>query len=89
MAFLSDCVARLSDGTIAGSASNLYMCMKKAIAFGIRAEDAVRAAAYNPACAIHAENEIGSIAVGKLADFVVCDDGFELEEVYIGGERIR
>ena len=49
----------------------------------------MRAAAYNPACAIHAENEIGSIAVGKLADFVVCDDGFELEEVYIGGERIR
>ncbi len=49
---LSGGVARLTDGTIAGSAANLMQCMKKAMDFGIPEEDAVRAAACNPACAI-------------------------------------
>lgn len=87
-AFLKDCVARLSDGTIAGSATNLFGCMRKAVEFGIAPEDAVRAASYNPACAIGVEGELGSIAVGKLADLVICGGGFELREVYIGGERV-
>ena len=87
--WLADSIARLADGTIAGSATNLYKCMCNAVSFGIAPEDAVRAATYNPACALHAENEIGSIANGKLADFVVCNDAFELEQVYIGGERIK
>ncbi len=87
-AYLKDCVARLSDGTIAGSATNLFGCMRKAIDFGIAPEDAVRAASYNPACAIGVEKELGSIAPGKLADFLICGGDFELREVYIGGERV-
>ena len=87
--WLADSIAKLADGTIAGSATNLYKCMCNAVSFGIAPEDAVRAATYTPACALHAENEIGSIANGKLADFVVCNDAFELEQVYIGGERIQ
>ena len=87
--WLADSIAKLNDGTIAGSATNLYKCMCNAVSFGIAPEDAVRAATYNPACALHAENEIGSIANGKLADFVVCNDAFELEQVYIGGKRIN
>ena len=87
--WLADSIAKLADGTIAGSATNLYKCMCNAVSFGIAPEDAVRAATYNPACALHAENEIGSIANGKLADFVVCNDAFELEQVYIGGEKVK
>lgn len=86
--FLSGGVARLADGTIAGSATNLFDCMVKAISFGIAPEDAVRAATWNPACAIGAQEEIGSIAEGKLADFVVCGPDFARKEVYIGGVRI-
>ena len=86
---LSDCIAKLPDGTIAGSATNLYGCLKKAISFGIAPEDAIRAATYNPACALGAQDRIGSIADGKLADFLVCGDNYELAEVYIGGRRIR
>lgn len=86
--FLSGGVARLADGTIAGSATNLFDCMVKAISFGIAPEDAVRVATWNPACAIGAQKEIGSIAEGKLADFVVCSPDFARKEVYIGGVRI-
>lgn len=86
---LAGCIARLPDGTIAGSATNLYGCLKKAISFGIAPEDAIRAAAYNPACSIGAESVIGSISDGKFADFLVCGDNYELQEVYIGGERVN
>ena len=47
-------------------------------------------ASYNPACAIGAEGEIGSIEDGKRADFLVCGGGFSLERVFLGGsERSR
>ena len=83
--WLKDNVARLEDDTIAGSATNLYLCMKNTIEFGIPKEDAVRAATWNPAQEIHQEKEVGSIANGKLADFVICDEELNLKEVYIGG----
>ncbi len=86
--FLSGSVARLADGTIAGSATNLFRCMRNAVSFGIPAEDAIRAASYNPACAIGMDRLVGSISVGKLADFVVCDDTLALREVYIGGRKV-
>ena len=63
--FLYGGVAKLADGTLAGSATNLYDCMTRAITFGVREEDAVRAATYNPACAIGAEKEVGTIEEGK------------------------
>lgn len=85
---LKDNVARLQSGTIAGAATNLFQGMKNAMRFGISPEDAIRTATYNPACAIHAEDEIGSIAAGKYADFVVCDPAFTLQKVYLGGVEI-
>ncbi len=87
--WLKDNVARLEDDTIAGSATNLYLCMKNTIEFGIPKEDAVRAATWNPAQEIHQEKEVGSIANGKLADFVICDEELNLKEVYIGGVLVE
>lgn len=86
--FLAGGVARLADGTIAGSATNLFECMRNAISFGIAPEDAIRAASWNPACAIGAQEEIGSIAPGKLADFVVCNPDFSRKAVYMGGQLV-
>ena len=83
--FLSGGVARLADGTIAGAASNLYQDLKNAIAFGIPEACAIRAATCNPARQIGKENEIGSIAPGKLADFLICDPELQLLAVYIEG----
>lgn len=86
--FLKDGIARLADGTIAGSATNLYECMLRAISFGIPAEDAVRAATYNPARQIGALSEVGSIADGKIADFVVCDEKLNRQQVFLAGKEI-
>ena len=86
--FLAGGVAKLADGTIAGSATNLYDCMRNAVRFGIPKEDAIRAATINPARAIGADAQVGSIADGKLADFVVCDETLERKAVYIGGKQI-
>ncbi len=87
-AWLVDGVARLADGTIACSATNLYDCMVNAIRFGIREEDAIRAATYNPACAIGAEDVVGAIAPGKQADFLVCSPDYAHRRVFIAGEEL-
>ena len=81
-------IARLADGTIAGSATNLYDCMLLAIAFGIPREEAVAAATILPAREIGAEEELGSIEAGKRADFVVCDASLRRKAVYIDGIRV-
>ena len=86
--FLAENVARLADGTIAGSATNLYDCMRNAVRFGIPKEDAIRAATWNPARQIHALDRVGSIANGKLADFVICDADLTRKSVWLGGRQL-
>ena len=86
--FLQGGVARLADGTIAGSATNLFDCMRRAVSFGIPREDAIRAATYNPARQIGALSEVGSIADGKVADFVLCDAELNRQAVYLAGEKV-
>ncbi len=85
MATLRDGVARLADGTIACSAANLWQCLQNTIAFGVPEADAVRAATYNPACAIGAQQQVGSIETGKQADFVVCTADYQNKRVFLGG----
>ena len=85
---LKDGAARLSDGTLAGAATNLFDGMRNAIRFGIPEEDAIRAATLRPAQVIGAADEIGSVEVGKLADFVVCDTELNVKSVFIGGLKL-
>lgn len=86
--FLKDNIARLADGTIAGSASNLYTCILNAISFGIPEDTAITAATLTPARELGCDDRLGSIEVGKLADFVVCGEDLTRHEVYIGGKRV-
>lgn len=86
--WLRDGVARLADGTIACSAANLWQCLCNVISWGIPEETAVRAASYNPACAIGADSKIGSIETGKLADFLVCSSDYSSKRVFLGGKEI-
>lgn len=85
--FLKGGIAKLADGTIAGSATNLYDCMLNAVAFGIPKEVAITAATATPAKQLGRE-EIGVIAAGKLADFVVCDAALNRKAVYMGGKKL-
>ena len=87
-AWLRNGVAKLADGTIACSATNLFDCMRNAISFGVKEEDAVRAASYNPACAIDADKEVGSIETGKVADFVVCNADYTGKRVFLAGVEL-
>jgi N-acetylglucosamine-6-phosphate deacetylase len=87
-AWLRNGVAKLADGTIACSATNLFNCMKNAISFGVKEEDAIRAASYNPACAIGADKEVGSIETGKVADFVVCSADYTTKRVFLAGVEL-
>ena len=63
-------LATLADGTIAGSATNLYDCMCKAVEMGIPKEQAIRAATINPAVSIGASDEVGSLEAGRCPKFV-------------------
>jgi N-acetylglucosamine-6-phosphate deacetylase len=75
-------LARLADGTIAGSVTNLYDCMRTAISFGVAPEEAIAAATQNPAKSIGMYHEIGSLTPGKRADVLLVDGEFRLMKVY-------
>lgn len=86
-AWLRGGIARLADGTIACSAARLYDCMVNAIAWGVGEENAVRAATYNPACAIGAQDCVGSIETGKQADFLICAPDYSSFRVFQAGKE--
>lgn len=87
-AWLREGVARLADGTIACSATNLYDCMVNAIRFHVPEEEAVRAASANPARAIGADALVGSIETGKIADFLICAPDYSQKRVFLAGKEI-
>lgn len=87
-AYLQGGIARLANGTIAGAATNLYEGMKNAILFGIPEEHAVRACTYNPACSLGVQDQVGAIAPGMMADFIVCRSDYTSPRVFLGGEEI-
>ena len=81
-------LATLHDGTIAGSATNLMDCMRFVVKHaGLPLETAVMCATANPAKEIGIFDEVGSIAVGKKADFVLLDQDLNLAGVYIDGKE--
>lgn len=81
-------LATLSDGTIAGSATNLFDCMRHAVSFGVPLESAVRMASENPAKEVGLFSQMGSIEEGKLANLVLMDKDLNIKAVYIKGKAL-
>lgn len=81
--------AQLADGTIAGSVTPLYKCMRNVIEYGISAEQAVYAASAVPAKVLGAYDQVGSIDIGKRADLLLTGLDYAIESVYIGGRQVR
>lgn len=81
--------ALLKDGTIAGSATNLFGCMRTAIQMGVPKEEAVRAATRNPAEAVGLEEECGMLCPGRRADILIADSDFSLLEVIKSGRTVK
>lgn len=84
--FVSGQKATLSDGTIAGSTTNLMACMRTAVSMGIPLESAVKCASVNPAKQIGIYGEYGSLTPGKYADIVLLTPELEIHKVILKGK---
>lgn len=86
---VTDGLATLHDGTIAGSATNQFECCRRAISFGVPAEDAIKGATYNPAKSIGVLDQVGTIETGKIADLVITDSEYNVKRVFIRGKEFK
>lgn len=80
----------VSNGALAGSATNLMECMKRLVVqMDIPLETAVACATMNPARCLGISGEYGSVTAGKRADIVLLDEELNLKAVVKDGIRIR
>ena len=71
--------ARLADGTLAGSVLRMNRALQNMVEkVGVPFTQAVDYCTINPARTLKMENEAGSIAEGKRADFAVLNDKFDV-----------
>ena len=84
-------LATLHNGTIAGSATNLYNCMITAVKeMNIPLESAVLCASRNPAQAVGIYDTVGSITLGKQADFVIINKSdLSIRNVIVRGKYVH
>ena len=87
--YMTDGKATLEDGTIAGSATCLAECFRRAVGFGVKLESALRAATINPARAVGLFDTLGSVTEGKRADVLVLDKALQPEHIFIGGVKTK
>jgi N-acetylglucosamine-6-phosphate deacetylase len=81
-------VARLANGTLAGSTLHLFKAVKNMVAFsGCSLAEAVQMASLNPARALGLHHQKGSIAIGKDADLVVVDKDFNVHLTVVAGKQ--
>lgn len=80
----------VSDGAIAGSATNLMDCMRTVVKkMDLPLETAVACATINPARSLGVEEQYGSLEAGKKAHVVLLDQDLELKAVIKDGVKIR
>lgn len=79
--------ARLVDGTLAGSVLKMNEALKNIVTkVGVPLEKAIDFATANPAKSLGIFDSVGSIAVGKKADFVVLDENYKVLKTIIDGK---
>ena len=81
--------ARLEDGTLAGSVSNMLDGVKNMVSvLGIGLVEAVNMASLNPARAIGLDHLTGSIEINKRADLVILDQSLQPLRTIVGGQTV-
>lgn len=79
----------VSDGALAGSATNLMDCMRVAVKdMGIPLETAVACATMNPAKSLGEYDRYGSITAGKKGNVVLLDADLKLKAVIKDGKKL-
>lgn len=87
--FVENEVARLADGTLAGSTLTMERAVKNFMEFtGCSLPEAVRCATLNPARLLGIDDRKGSLAVGKDADLVIFDEDFRVHYTILGGKIV-
>lgn len=82
--------ATLEDGTLAGSVSNLYECMKKAaLEMQIPLEHAILACTKTPAKSLGVDDKCGILEEGRKADILILDKNLEIKYVIKNGKMVR
>ncbi len=86
--YIYDGVARLADGTIAGSILKINVALQNVskVAKGYSYADLINLATLNPAKNLGFDDRIGSLALGHKADFVVLDKDFHVYATIVGGQ---
>ena len=84
--FMNNGKATLEGGTIAGSATVLAECVRRAVSFGIKLESAIKAATINPAKSAGLYDVVGSLKEGKQADVVVLDKDLQPKLIVLAGK---
>jgi N-acetylglucosamine-6-phosphate deacetylase len=83
--------ARVPDGT--ALASSIFPMNEMVRVFrdlaGCQLWQAVRMASLTPAQIVHSDDQIGSLAPGKLADFLIIDERIRVHATYIGGRLVE
>jgi N-acetylglucosamine-6-phosphate deacetylase len=73
-------VARLPDGTFAGSTALMDDCLRNMVKLvDIALPDAARMAATNPARVLGYENKLGRLAKGQMADIILLDESLQVK----------
>ena len=86
---VADGIARLSDGTLAGSTLTMDRGVANLVAFGAASRaEALAMGSYNPACVIGLHERKGYIAVGRDADLIGLDDALTVQWTMVGGELV-
>ena len=81
--------ARLADGTLAGSVTNLFDEFHNLLNYGIPFKQALKSVSINPAKAIGADKTTGSVEEGKYADLLITSKDFkEIKAVFVKGKRV-
>lgn len=78
--------ALLADGTIAASTTNLWDEFQNVLRFGVPFRQALKSVTINPARAIRADRDTGSLTVGKYADLIAVDGDGRLRLVMVKGQ---
>ena len=87
---IEDGIAKMPDRTsFAGSVATgdvLARTLRRIV--GLEMDEVSRIVSLRPAGLIGMDCEIGSIAEGKKADLVVCDDNITIKSVFVDGKRV-
>jgi N-acetylglucosamine-6-phosphate deacetylase len=86
---VSDGVCRDQNGTLAGTALNMATAVRNMMnATGVALPEAVNMASASPAAFLRLGERVGTIDVGKRANFVVADDDLRVAMTWIDGKVV-